>query len=279
MNSYSQWLIACFVLACSCAIFAVVGDPHEEEREYLTIEGFKVYVLPVQLYSWEGLTIEEKEDERLRAIRKITSQLKLAVSLLPPDPINELRTRIVFYMDDSCEWGDENIHGRTVKMGGKVRYTPLSPTPGTKHRLGQISISCYSSFVREIPFKGIAIHELAHGWHDLFVPDGFENSKIKSQFAWSKKCLHNENSSYWKKNAGEFFAEMTSSFYFRSKHVPHTDMSMHERNKSLVKSVWQDPPNLENFQPSVGNCPGESGVVLSPKGLLNKKGSSLLTSE
>lgn len=279
MKSISQWILAYMVLIFSCAVFAVVGDPYEEEREYLTIEGFKVYVLPVQQYFWEGLTLEEKEDVRLRAIRKITSQLKLAVSLLPPDPVNELRTRIVFYMEDTCEWGDKNIHGRNVKMGGRVHYLPLTPTPGTKHRLGQISISCYSSFVHEMPYKGIAIHELAHGWHDLFIPDGFENDKIKSQYAWSKKCLHVKDKSYWKKNEGEFFAVMTTSFFFRSKEIPYTDMSMHGQNKSLVKSAWRDPPKLEKFQPSTGNCPEESDLVLQPEGQLNNESSNFLTSE
>ena len=267
------------VLIYTFAVFAVVGDPHEEAREYLTIEGFKVYVLPVQQHSWEGLTLAEKEDERLRAIRKMTAQLKLAVSLLPPDPLNELRTRVVFFMDDTCKYGTKEEHGRTIRMGGKVQYSPLTPTPGTPHRLGQISIQCYSSFVHEFPFKGIAIHELAHAWHDLFIPNGFENHKIKDQYAWSKKCLHLQHDSYWKKNEGEFFAEMTTTFYFRSKFVPYTDMSMHEQNKSLVKSAWRDPPKLRDFKPSVGNCPEEPELVLHPEGLTSNDASSFLTSD
>lgn len=277
MKSICHWTVACLLLIFTSAVFAVVGDPYEEEREYLTIEGFKVYVLPVQQYSWDGLTLEEKEDERLRAIRKITGQLKLAVSLLPPDPLNELRTRIVFYMDDTCEYGNEEEHGRTIRMGGKVYYSPLTPTPGTPHKLGQISIRCYSSFVHEFPFKGIAIHELAHAWHDLFIPNGFENSKIKDQYKWSKKCLHLRHKSYWKANSTEFFAEMTTSFFFRSKYVPYTDMSMNEQNKSLVKWAWRDPPKLQNFQPSAGNCPEDPAITSHLDGLSNKEDLRLLT--
>ena len=110
MKRCREWIVACFVLASSYAVFAevivpnVIGDPYEENRVYLTIEGFKVYVLPVQQYSWRGYTLEEREDERLRAIRKVTAQLRLAVTLLPPDPINELRTRVILYMDDTCEY-------------------------------------------------------------------------------------------------------------------------------------------------------------------------------
>ena len=119
MNCFSRWTIVCFMLSISSTAFAevilpdVVGDPYEEDREYLTIEGFKVYVLPVQQYSWRGYTLEQREDERLRAIRKVTTQLKLAVSLLPPDPINELRTKVLLYMDDTCEYGSKEETGKT----------------------------------------------------------------------------------------------------------------------------------------------------------------------
>ncbi|MCY3541889.1 MAG: hypothetical protein OXH31_08310 [Gammaproteobacteria bacterium] len=268
MNKGRQWIVACFVLVSSFAVFAeiivpnVVGDPYEEGREYLTIEGFKVYVLPVQQYSWRGYTLEQREDERLRAIRKVTAQLKVAVSLLPPDPINELRTRVILYMDDTCEYGNERTIGKTVRTG-KVYYSTLASTDGSNRKLGQVTIRCYSSFVHEYPYKGIVLHELAHAWHDLFVPNGFENYKIKTQYKWSKECLHPQHKSYWKTNAGEFFAEMSCSFFFRSRDVPHTDMSMSEKNKTLVRSAWQDPPKLDEFQPSAGSCPDESPLSLN----------------
>ncbi|MYC24384.1 MAG: hypothetical protein F4X56_00530 [Gammaproteobacteria bacterium] len=268
MKKGRQWIVACFVLVSSFAVFAevivpnVVGDPYEEGREYLTIEGFKVYVLPVQQYSWRGYTLEQREDERLRAIRKVTAQLKVAVSLLPPDPINELRTRVILYMDDTCEYGNERTIGKTVRTG-KVYYSTLASTDGSNRKLGQVTIRCYSSFVHEYPYKGIVLHELAHAWHDLFVPNGFENYKIKTQYKWSKECLHPQQKSYWKTNAGEFFAEMSCSFFFRSRDVPHTDMAMSEKNKTLVRSAWQDPPKLDEFHPSAGSCPDESPLSLN----------------
>ncbi|MYD44886.1 MAG: hypothetical protein F4W92_00820 [Gammaproteobacteria bacterium] len=268
MKTGSQWIVACFVLVCSYAVFAevivpnVVGDPYEENREYLTIEGFKVYVLPVQQYSWRGYTLEQREDERLRAIRKVTSQLKVAVSLLPPDPINELRTRVILYMDDTCEYGVPTEPGKTVRTG-KVYYSPLTSKDGSNRKLGRVTIRCYSAFVHEYPYKGIVLHELAHAWHDLFLPNGFENHKIKAQYEWSKECLHSQHQSYWKTNAGEFFAEMSCAYFFRSKDVPHTDMSMSEKNKSLVNLAWQDPPKLDEFDPAAGGCTDERELTLN----------------
>ena len=280
MKNIGQWIGACFVLVFSCTVFAevvlpnVVGDPYEDDREYLTIEGFKVYVLPVQQYSWRGYTLEQREDERLRAIRKMTAQLKLAVSLLPPDPINELRTRVVFYMDDTCEWGSEEEFGKTVREG-KIYYSPLASKDGSERRLGQITVRCYSAFVHKFPYKGIALHELAHAWHDLFLPNGFENNKIKAQFDWSKDCLHSQQKSYWKTNASEFFAEMSCSYFFRSKDIPYTDMSMEENNKNLIDLAWQDPPKLDEFKPSVGSCPSESNLTLKQEDeRLDKKSNS-----
>ena len=261
MKSVRQWLLASVVLIFSFSIYAevilphVVGDPYEADREYLTIEGFKVYVLPFQQYSWRGYTLEQREDERLRAIRKMNAQLKVAVSLLPPDPINKLRTKVVFYMDDSCEYKvEDDIEPDKVVKTGKIFYSPLPSKEGTDLKLGQISVLCYSSFVHEFPYNGLMLHELAHAWQDLFLPFGFENNKLKDQFEWSKKCLHLRQKSYWKTNASEFFAEMTSAYFFRSKHVPFTEMSMNENNKSLVEFAWHDIPQLDAFEPSVGNC-------------------------
>lgn len=270
MKSVSQLIVVCIVLVFSCTVFAevflpnVVGDPYEEDREYLTIEGFKVYVLPVQQYSWRGYTLAEREDERLRAIRKMTAQLKVAVSLLPSDPINKLRTKVVFYMDDTCEYGSVRRTGKKIKTG-RIFYSPLTSKTGTDYKLGQIAVQCFSSFVHEFPFNGIVLHELAHAWQDLFIPNGFENLKINDQFVWSKKCLHLEHQSYWKTNVSEFFAEMTCAYFFRSKDVPFTDMSMSESNKSLIESAWQDVPKLENFEPSTGSCPSEIHLTLNPE--------------
>ena len=279
MKHIGQWITAFFLLVFSCSVFAevvlpqVVGDPYEDDREYLTVEGFKVYVLPVQQYSWRGYTLAQREDERVRAIRKITKQLKSAVSLLPADPINKLRTRVVFHMDDSCEWGSKRETGKTVKTG-KIYYSPLASKDGSDRKLGQISIRCFSSFVHEFPYNGIVLHELAHAWHDLYIPNGFENHKISDQFIWSKACLHPNHKSYWKTNASEFFAEMTCAYFFRSKDVPHTEMSMNENNQSLIESAWQDIPELDDFQPSVGNCPDEASLTLNGEGESSTKTSS-----
>lgn len=283
MKTGRQWIVACLVLVCSYAVFAevivpdVIGDPYEENREYLTIEGFKVYVLPVQQYSWRGYTLEEREDERLRAVRKVTEQLRVAVTLLPPDPINELRTRVILYMDDTCEYGNPTEVPRTVKTG-KIYYSPLASKDGTNRKLGQVTIRCYSAFVHEYPYKGIVLHELAHAWHDLFIPNGFENHKIKTQYEWSKECLHSRHKSYWKTNVSEFFAEMSCAYFFRSKDVPHTDMSMSEKNKALVNAAWQDPPKLSEFEPAVGSCSDESRTTLNEgEEVIDRKRSSIAT--
>lgn len=167
-------------------------------------------------------------------------------------------------MDDTCESGNEEIAGKTVKTG-KVYYSPLASKNGIDRKLGQISIRCYSSFVHEFPYKGIVLHELAHAWQDLFLPNGLKNNKVKAQFEWSKECLHAQTSSYWKTSAVEFFAEMTCSYFFRSKQAPYTDMLMSEKNKTLVYLAWQDPPRLDEFTPSVGSCPNETELTSNPE--------------
>ena len=50
---------------------------------------------------------------------------------------------------------------------------------------------------------------------------------------------------------------------FRSTDVPHTDMSMSEKNKALVNAAWQDPPKLSEFEPAVGSCSDESRTTLN----------------
>ena len=67
------------------------------------------------------------------------------------------------------------------------------------------------------------IHEVAHGYHANFLPNGANNEYIDSLYNMlpnrkSQRIYGNEKNSYWRINRFEFFAEiLTTYLYLRAK--------------------------------------------------------------
>ena len=61
----------------------------------------------------------------------------------------------------------------------------------------------------------LLVHEWAHAWHDLFIPNGWSNGCI--EYAWNSALLSNPFAraagDYWTTDPQEFFAEAAQSFY------------------------------------------------------------------
>ena len=62
------------------------------------------------------------------------------------------------------------------------------------------------------------IHEVCHGYHDRFVPDGYENAEIEALYAMVpsdlKQQFGDEQNSYWRTDHKEFFAETLTTYIY-----------------------------------------------------------------
>ena len=63
------------------------------------------------------------------------------------------------------------------------------------------------------------IHEVAHGYHDNFLPNGFNNEEIISLYSMlpnrkSQRIYGNERNNYWRKDHLEFFAEILTTYLY-----------------------------------------------------------------
>ena len=68
------------------------------------------------------------------------------------------------------------------------------------------------------------IHEVAHGYHENFLPDGVRNEEIDALYALVSSDLNtkygDEQNNYWRTNSNEFFAEaLTTWLYLESEVV------------------------------------------------------------
>lgn len=66
----------------------------------------------------------------------------------------------------------------------------------------------------------VAIHEAAHGYHDNFLSDGYDNQDVKELYDLVSHDASirygDEDNTYWRKNKYEFFAELLTTYIYLS---------------------------------------------------------------
>lgn len=198
--------------------------PDEGDYETLFVYGFEFHVK----------MLEELDNDRIRmqAIRKVINQIKLAVALLPERAVSMLKTNTLIRMDNNCESPGVTAWGRFTSRG--VRYTT-------------ISVKCYEHIVNSVNNRALMLHEMAHAWHFQFIPDGWENQKIIEYYESVKSCLWTDEELYWQTNVKEFFAEMSTSYFFMHWNPPETRYKMPYHVRDLMKVAWKDTVSFESL--------------------------------
>ncbi len=99
----------------------------------------------------------------------------------------------------------------------------------------------------------MAMHELAHAYHDLFLPGGFDNSEIRATYD-AALASHKYDSVLWYDggvrrayaltNQMEYFAETTESYFGRNDGYPFVRAELKTfdpQGYALMRKMWGDP--------------------------------------
>jgi Mlc titration factor MtfA (ptsG expression regulator) len=111
-----------------------------------------------------------------------------------------------------------------------------------------------------------ALHELAHAYHDRFLPQGFANPEVKAACEkaraggkydrverWHGNGKPNTfERAYAMTNPQEFFAENTEAFFSRNDYFPFTreELKRHDPDTfKLLEKLWNLRPEEQAKQP------------------------------
>lgn len=210
------------------------------EREIRDISGWKVHINKI-LLSEANLPATEK------AISLLKPQLDEIVRVVPAPAVAELK-KVPLYFSPTypgiresaeyhpgAEWLKDN--GRDPAMAKGVEFT---------------NIAVFDEDTRRMP--NFALHELAHGYHDRFLPQGADNPEIKATYAIAKAGGGYEkvertdadgkkrmDVAYAISNPAEYFAESTEAYFTRNDFFPYTRAELEKHDPgmaALIEKLW-----------------------------------------
>ena len=236
-------------------------DDRYEGLGYVELQGFRVYID----YCSNSQYNEETIFHLSRAILLIDTQLKVAGAVLPQFAMAKLRSGINVVLLDYCDARGRppgQSHAIYATSGNQPRivmycfeywseiYRNNFIDAPTRETPGRIRFTITS----ENSQRATMLHELAHAWHDLFVPDGFSNQYIASSYEIAKQCEYQRDDHYWRRNDREYFAEMSVAYIFQLNEEPYLRFYMDSTSKGLIKALWRENLDERATWPVAGGC-------------------------
>ena len=227
-----------------------LDNHHSNHYEWMNIQGFSVQVrLPREM----DVDMQEHYTETLDLLNR---QLVRAKSVLPELAVSRLQTSVYIFLKDDCT------------EDGSVSYYRYDDTPDQ----GWIFLHCfhYLSNVLDDAYHGgervhgrrvwghpgIIVHELAHGWHDLFVDSGYDNGMIEEFYDHAVDCLGNSDTTdpyYWESHETEFFADFTVMYFLSHWDPPRIAWQMQRKYRLLIVRLWNED-EYEDWEDQLDSC-------------------------
>jgi len=194
--------------------------------------------------------LSEEPDATAKALRLLDRQLREVARLVPAPAVAKLR-KVTLWMSPTYPdteataeyhpgepWLREN--GRNPAMVKGVEFT---------------NVLVFEEEYRRMP--NFALHELAHAYHDQFLPGGFRNPEILAAFEQAKKSgvydrVERRDSqgrssfdrAYALTNRMEYFAETTEAFFSTNDFFPFNRQELLEHDPEmhdLLEKLWSLP--------------------------------------
>ncbi len=210
-----------------------------EER---SLEGSKVFI--------SNALLNKEKDALEKALGLLQKQLADIERTVPPKAAAKLRAVPLWFSPEyagtapraeyhpSADWLRE--HGRNPLMAKGVEFT---------------NVRIFEAECKRMP--NFALHELSHAFHDLALPDGFDNAEIKAAFERAKASKSYDKVERWHgdgrpntfeqayamTNPQEYFAECSEAFFARNDFFPFTrdELKKHDPEmEKLLAKLWGD---------------------------------------
>ncbi len=192
---------------------------------HVFIEGFKV---KISLNEEDDFTVVDAK-ELTRGLHFLDRQLKDVKSAIPTKAFTLLQENVLIEYEDRRDGFPTYYSGSepTIELWGLEYHRDILD--------GWIGAGNFGN-------PNIMLHELAHAWHDLFIPDGFDNQEVIDRYELALDSYETEDADgdeyYWATNEKEWFAEF-SVMYFRSHwDEPNSKYEIWTRDTSFIKRMW-----------------------------------------
>lgn len=188
-------------------------------------------------------------DATRRMLEILDGQLQRVINVVPKSALPQLR--------DIPIWINPPYTGKR----GTAEYHPGKGWLVENGRNPKMAKAIEITNVNRFPFENrrmpyVLLHELAHGYHDRILPQGYGNTEVKAAFEkarnsgiYDKVDRFNgekivKDKAYALSNPMEYFAESTEAYFgkndffpFNRKELKEADPEMHD----LIEKLWNAP--------------------------------------
>ena len=210
-----------------------------------TIAGWSVHISRGLLASEAAATA--------KALELLQVQLAEIIRVVPKGAVVELQKVPLYFSPEypgirpsaeyhpNGKWLSEN--GRDPDMAKGVEFT---------------NIRVFEADTRRMP--NFALHELAHGYHDRYLPQSHDNPEVKAAYEAAKTggkydSVERQDSeghkrmdrAYAMTNPAEYFAEATEAFFARNDFFPYTKDELKQHDPAmfdLLGKLWATPQTV-----------------------------------
>jgi hypothetical protein len=210
------------------------------EREIRQISGWNVLID-------KALLTDKTKPDTEKALGMLKVQLDEIIKLVPAPAVAEMQKVGLYFSPPYPKFGERaefhpdakwlKDNGRDPAMGKAVEFT---------------NVNSFEEDTKRMP--NFALHELAHAYHNRFLPKGFENpelvaayNKAKASGTYDKvervdsKGNKKMDKAYAMTDPMEYFAEATEAFFVRNDFYPYTreELEKHDPEMAaLIRKLW-----------------------------------------
>ena len=230
-------LVLCMTGICGAST-AAESPPFEPTAKYSAqaVEGWTVLVSP---------RVTRNKPMLLRVENAIRSELQRIDRTLPPSAVTKLRTVKI--------WIDRND---VIPSGvGYHNALPESNRAFNPDKAHGVEVSNPDQYLRYTLGQSIVLlHELAHAYHEQFLPEGFANAELNATYqnAMENKLYDSvlsaeggERKAYAATDVQEYFAESTQAFFATNDFYPFVRAELRSHDPKmfeLIKKLWGGEP-------------------------------------
>lgn len=239
-NRSNTFLCSLSFLCLSAILTSDASETAFEHHQKRNIAGWTLHIA-------QKLLADEAELTE-RAIELLEAQLQEIIRVVPGTAVAELKKVPLYFSPEypgkrpaaefhpGADWLRKN--GRDPSMVKAVEFT---------------NIRIFEAETRRMP--NFALHELAHAFHNLVLPEGFGNAEIIAAFERAKasgvydKVERRDSEgrtrrerAYAMTTAMEYFAETTEAYFTRNDFFPFTNEELQQHDPgmfALLTTLWQ----------------------------------------
>ena len=211
----------------------------DDKREVRNVEGWNVSI--------SRELLEKEAADTNKALALLQKQLQEIIKVVPAKAVAELQKVPLYFNPEypnigesaeyhpGADWLAEN--GRDPVMAKGVEFT---------------NIRVFEEDTKRMP--NFALHELAHGYHDRFLPGAHSNPEVEAAYQKAKASGKYDkverkdaqgnkriDRAYAMTNAAEYFAETTEAYFSINDFYPYTKEELKKHDPEmyeLLEKLW-----------------------------------------